>query len=213
MSYFIPFSITKENTTLNGNLEIWLTKGKIILNTKNANYAFGRLHRLFQIVFKKLKIKDMNPKEVLILGFGVGSIASIIRRELKLNSHITGVEHDETLLALGDKYFKTLDLKVDLHMMDAIDFVKSSKKQFDLIAIDLFEDNEVPNKFLTIEFLDLCCNLLSPNGILVFNTIEDNKKQKSQLLLQHLKNSWKAGRAQLLTPFDKNKVLIWERFS
>ncbi|MBE9480460.1 MAG: hypothetical protein IMY69_02060, partial [Bacteroidetes bacterium] len=82
-SFFDDKTIEKTSSQINPYLEIKKEKGKYILNSKNVNYSYGGLHKAFQKIFRKINLKEEKIKNVLILGFGAGSIASILLDEYK----------------------------------------------------------------------------------------------------------------------------------
>ena len=84
ISTFWGIRIKKVISPVNGILEVWYISGKYQLDSDNSNYSFGSLHRLFQQVFLKVGLKERNPENLLLLGFGAGSVVSIIRDELKM---------------------------------------------------------------------------------------------------------------------------------
>ena len=81
--------ILEESTSeVNPLLEVLSVGDKIMLNGANTNYSYGGLHRVFQKVLKKVNIRERKISEVLILGFGTGSVASILKEELGINCRI-----------------------------------------------------------------------------------------------------------------------------
>jgi hypothetical protein len=47
LSYILPFVSSRESK-FNGSLKVMIVNGKKILNTQNANYSFGSLHRIMR---------------------------------------------------------------------------------------------------------------------------------------------------------------------
>ena len=148
-----------------------------MLDTAHVNYSFGGLHKVFQIVFKRFGIKQREIKTALILGFGCGSVASILQDEYNKNLEIVGVEKDEAVIELAKKYFFIEKYKnLSLHCEDAYDFVQRCNKKFDLIAMDVFVDIDIPEKFLDETFVSAAGNLLADDGILFYNLVIYNEK-------------------------------------
>ena len=180
ISYLYDIQVEVASSSLNPFIEVTYHNGKYVLNTKLANYSFASLHKVFQNVFKELKVKEGNYTNILVLGLGAGSIVSILRDEYKLDTPITAVELDPEILRLGKKYFGLNEYKnLNIIEQDAYDLVITCEEKFDLIAVDLFVDLDVPDKFASEEFNYHLNKLLMPKGLLIFNTVVNNKKQKA----------------------------------
>jgi spermidine synthase len=70
--------------------------------------------------------------------------------------------------------------KVNLICADAYQFVMNCKEKFDLIAVDVFLDDIIPASFEKDEFLSRLAVLLSPEGIVVYNRLSQNKNDIEQ---------------------------------
>ena len=103
LSFLFDVTIETTESILNPILKIVLRNGRLLLNTQNANYTYGSLEDAFKFVFKKIKIEDKKLNKILILGFGCGSVAALFNGYI--NIEITGIEADEKVLELYEKYF------------------------------------------------------------------------------------------------------------
>lgn len=183
LSYLFPIHIETTSSLWNSVLEVQLYKGKYVLNSANVNYSFGSLHVLFKKIFRKLKLDWSKINNVLILGFGTGSIATIIN-QYKPGCAITGVEIDPKVLELGEKYFHTGLLKnVTIHQGSADQFFEDNKEKYDLIIIDAFIDIKVPEELETWQFLTKVKEALRPEGLVIFNKVIYSKTSKEQIKL------------------------------
>jgi spermidine synthase len=162
--------VYRSSSQFNPTLEVVENGGHLRLDASHVNYSFGGLHKAFQQLFIKLDISKTAPGSLLILGFGAGSIASIIQNEYELNCSITGVEIDPEVIALGRRFFGTGDFS-DLTIVedDAFLFMEKNTAKFDLVVVDLYLDLDVPAAAETHEFATQLRNALSENGRLVFN--------------------------------------------
>jgi spermidine synthase len=206
LSYVAGNKVEQIISPLNGELNIYYINGKYILNAENTNYSFGELHKGFQKIFKKINLAGKNFKNVLILGFGVGSVASILKDELNKNCSIKGIEKDPIILDIGNKYFDISRFKkTDILVKDAYEYVCSCNEIFDLIVFDIYIDNKIPSVFEHKEFLSTLKNLVSTNGLLVFNKDVNNEEMHQSLFrleenfqlvfpgyqkIQVVKNNW-----------------------
>lgn len=167
---------------MSGQLEVLYKNGKYMLDTANVNYSFGGLHLVFQKAFTHAGIKQREIKSVLILGFGGGSIASILQDEYGKNVEIVGVEKDEVVIELARKYFSIDKYRnLSLYCADAYDFVMNTfHTPFDLIVVDIFVDWMVPEKFLEESYLVALNKRLSATGILFYNFIIRDDKSRNR---------------------------------
>lgn len=178
-SYIAPCPIEQRKGKITPYLEVVLENGKLVLNTAHVNYSYGSLHEIFYETFKKINIQDKEIKNVLILGFGGGSIASMLTDTFHKNCSITGIEADEVVIELAKKYFNIDRLKkLTIHDTDAYNFVLNCTEKFDLIAIDIFIDDETPQKFSDTIFLSALSQLLRPSGIICYNRMLPTSKSE-----------------------------------
>lgn len=181
LSYLYPVTIEITNSLWNPLLEIVLYGGKYSLNSENTNYSFGSLHSLFKKIFRKLKLDWNGINDVLILGFGTGSITEIIDK-YKRDCIIDGVEIDNKVIELGEKYFHTDLLKnVTIHHASADQFLEDCQKKYDLIIIDVYIDMRVPEELETEQFLIRVKNALRIGGLVVFNKYVYSKTTRDQI--------------------------------
>ncbi|MEM1222630.1 MAG: class I SAM-dependent methyltransferase [Verrucomicrobiota bacterium] len=117
--------------------------------------------------------------DVLILGFGAGAVARLLR-EMVEPGRIVGVELDEVHLSIADGFFECSE-GCELICGDAVEWVQdqaAAEESFDLIIDDLYsEEDEVPQRCAPLDddwFVALV-KLLKPNGVLVLNILEPEK--------------------------------------
>jgi len=172
-SFLFPRKIEVRKSEVSGSLEVNYSNGKYVLDSASVNYSFGGLHEIFRKAFDQFNIRDKHYKRALILGFGSGSVASILQDEYGMDVSVTGVEKDKEVIELGKKYFNIDKYKnLSLEYADAYDFMLSSSfVPFDLVVMDVFVDLRVPEKFLEDQFLSALSNCLPEGGILFYNFI------------------------------------------
>ena len=193
-SYIIPINIWTQKSIINKSLEVTWTNGELVLDTKNTNYSFGSLQRilktgLMKIGFEKIK----NFENILILGVAGGSVIKTLVDEIKFKGKIVGVDIDTEIIAIAKKYF---DLQENDHLEIIIDdaekFVKNHSKKYDLIIIDIFQDNFMPEFLFESQFVQNTIALLSISGFVIFNTMVIDSKNEQRNL-------------DYIALFDKNK--------
>jgi len=205
--------IEMSRSEINPSLEVIKMGEKLVLNSSNANYSFGGLHRVFQKVFKKIHLSDRNMEDVLILGFGAGSILAIMQEELGLRCHFTAVEIDPEVIRLGRAYFD-IDRydRLQLIEADAATFMKENKGSFDLIIVDVYIDFEVPESCETTNFVNDLQRGLNPGGMVLFNKLVYNyhAKQSARELMN--KFNMLDGDARMIKVKENvvNRIIVYE---
>ena len=69
-----------------------------------------------------------------------------------------------------------------MNLTDAYFFVEMCEEKFDLIAMDVFIDSEIPSEFEEVEFLENLKRLLKKDGILMYNRLSLDESDKKKTL-------------------------------
>lgn len=171
LSYIFEFPIEKKYSDSSGNLEVTFHKGAYKLSTANAIYSWGKYYESFGTAFKKLDIYNADIHKVLILGYGLGSIADLVKKN-KAVDIIIGVDSDPVIMDLAYRYQQIPER--ELVCMSAIEYIQTSIKKFDLICIDIFIDDKVPATVMQEDFLEKVFQRLNTSGWLIFSQLTQN---------------------------------------
>lgn len=172
------------------DIEVSLINGRYQINAGCVNYSYGPLHDAFRRFFNLDPPVSGKEYPVLILGFGGGSIATILRNELEMPNPITGVELDEMMIKAGQEHFDLGKLAdVEIVIDDAYEFIQKCHQKFSLIAVDLYINDKVPDKFMQAGFIDEVSRCLDSGGKLVFNKLVGGDDEKNEL--NHLETLFK----------------------
>jgi spermidine synthase len=178
-SHITPIVLEMTESEQNPELAVLLNRGRMQLLSGNAIYSWDDLYRNFSTAFEVLKIRDRAVEEVLVLGLGLGSVPFMLERKFGVNAYYTAVEWDEKVAELAMKYtFSRLKSAVNIITADAGDFMEICGSEFDMIIVDIFEDDLTPPQFETPEFLESCLRCLNPGGLLLFNRLYGEHKDK-----------------------------------
>lgn len=173
LSYLLPIKIYQKKSSISKNLEVTWNNGQLVLDSENTNYSYGSLERILRkgllyIGFDRIK----KFENVLVLGVAGGSVIKTLTQEVKFKGKITGVEIDETVISIADKYFGLNKIpNFQLVHDDAFEFVLKTKEKYDLIIIDVFQDTKMPNFLFEDFFINRINFLLQVNGFILFNTM------------------------------------------
>lgn len=175
-SYFGELHVESAPSTYNPHLYVSLRRGRYQLCTAHAVYSYEDRYDNFVRAFKKARLHDREIDNVLILGFGLGSIPIILEKQGH-NYYFTAVEIDEEVLYLANKYsLSEMASNIELICADANAFVMQCSDRYDMICMDVFLDDTVPSVFEEDHFLQKIKELLTPKGLFLYNRLSANSE-------------------------------------
>lgn len=167
--------IRKIRSKYSGVLEITYDRGQKVLDSRNTSYSYGNLQRVWDKVLQRIRIKDVN--RTLILGMGAGSSIQLLREKYNYDRKIVAVELDPVIVEIArDEFGIRPDNNLRIETTDAAEYVSRKTRKFDLILIDLFIDNKVPDILLQRPFWENTAKKTAPGGIILFNAFLDDDK-------------------------------------
>lgn len=181
--------VESTSSEYNPHLYVSLRKGRYQLSTANAVYSFGDLYSNFARIFQRFNWATHPVEEVLLLGLGLGSIPVILEQVHQRKCHYTAVEIDEAVVDLAERYIlHELTSPIQTICADARVVVEQlPAEHYDLICVDIFDDDTVPEAFEHPDFLQRIKSLLRPQGVLLFNRLAATAKD------QHLSRTFYEG--------------------
>lgn len=193
LSWIYPVQVTSVLSKTGSTIEINRYRGKLYLDTGTVNYSYGALQDVFDNVLAAEGLYLKPLKNVLILGFGGGSVAELLFRKNSTSIAISGVESDETIIEIGRKYFPVFNRPMlTVVIEDAEQFCKEHTATYDLVIADLFHEDQVPEQFRTEEFIKNLERLTATEGTLLFNTISEQfTRDQSASLFNMLQSNFR----------------------
>lgn len=128
-------------------------------------------------------LMNKNIKDILFVGFGSGIIINQYEKIFEKLKRIDVVDIEEYIFPLAQKYFnfKVSD-KINFYLQDALVFLKTTKKKYDLIVVDVANDDGIDERFCDMDYLNSIKIHLKKQGIFVSNMPSSrdifNKKNK-----------------------------------
>ena len=173
LSFLLPVKIHQKKSVYSKNLEVTWNNGYLVLDSENTNYSFGSLQRVLKKGLKYIGYERIqNFESILVLGVAGGSVIETLKKEVKFEGKITGVEIDAAVVELATKYFGLGNYNnVSIVIDDAFEYVLKTKEKYDLIIIDIFQDTTMPNFLFEDFFINRINFLLNVNGFILFNTM------------------------------------------
>lgn len=184
-SYFLPVKLKEYASQNSGTVEINLVNGQKVLDTRTSNYSYGSLQKILHTGLIAAGF-DKNVRNVLVLGMGGGSVVPTIREKFQSDAFITLVEIDEKIIEIARNEFNIERFgKLEIVHADALDFVAKNSVFYDVIIVDLFIENIIPEVFTQSDFLKNIAQKLNPRGKLIYNTMAETLSERTLEHIQH----------------------------
>lgn len=130
-----------------------------------------------KLMLASLYIKPQ-PRSILIIGLGGGTLPRALVKALP-DVAIDVVEIDPAVVSVAKQYFGfTTSDRVRVIEMDGRVYVKRAireQRRYDLIMLDAFDHEYIPEHLLTREFLREVKTLLAPDAVLAANTFSSSR--------------------------------------
>jgi spermidine synthase len=157
-----------------------------------------------QMMLGALFVKP-EPQSVLIIGLGGGTIPRALR-EVVPRARIDVVEIDPAVVKVARRYFD-LGNNTALNVIEADGRVQVKRalreqKRYDLVMLDAFDHEYIPEHLLTQEFLKEVKSLLTPGGVLAANTFSSSQ------LYDHESATYASVFPQFFNLKRENRVII-----
>jgi|AntRauTorckE6833_2_1112554.scaffolds.fasta_scaffold00990_11 spermidine synthase len=210
-SYFDDVKVVTTESDHSGLLEVVWTNGRKVLNCDHANYSYGSLYKVFQHTFKALHLQKEQFSNVLILGYGAGGTAQILREEYQFSGTIHGVEVDEAVIRLSEEYFPEGYAAADrIFHADALDFVRALQKPvYDLVIFDVYIDLFIPEPFQQEQFVRQLNEILLPGGLMIYNKVMAGKPDERRARsLQEALGEWFATTEVITKNLKENRMFV-----
>jgi spermidine synthase len=123
------------------------------------------------------------PHNVLIIGLGGGTLPHTLEKLLPA-AQIDVVEIDPAIVRVAHDYFSFQgDARVHIIVQDGRAYARQAlrgSKRYDLIMLDAYERQYIPEHMLTREFLQEVRGLLTPGGIVAANTFSSSRLYQNE---------------------------------
>ena len=137
-----------------------------------------------QVVFPYVRMSfagllaNPEPRHAMMIGLGGGTISNVLT-ELYPKLTIDLIEIDEAVVRVARDYFDFREsANTNVFIQDGRVFTRRAKiqgKKYDLVILDAYTGDYIPEHLMTQEFLQDVHDLLTPDGIVVANTFAISK--------------------------------------
>ena len=118
------------------------------------------------------------PERVLVAGLGGGTLPTALEALLP-RARIDVAEIDAAVVRAARKHFAFVESdRLRVHVNDARVFVKRALgrgEQYDLVLLDAYSGDYIPEHLMTVEFLEETRSLLAPGGAVAANTFATSR--------------------------------------
>jgi spermidine synthase len=161
--------------TQNGNERCMLFRARRGLGRESCKNTAEPEKFVFEYASMMMASLFLNPdpERILIIGLGGGTLPDALQAMLP-NAVIHTVEIDPAVERIAMEYFDfTLGPNTESFISDGRVFVKRALNdgvKYDLVMLDAFEADYIPEHMLTQEFLEEVKGIMTPDGVLAANT-------------------------------------------
>jgi len=122
-------------------------------------------------------------QNVLLLGTAGGALATLLSRR---GVSVTAVDNWPMAFDIARRWFH-LPPAVECIAADALDFLRSTSRQWDAVAIDVFHGVEIPESILTSDIGALLAKTATPGGLIVWNVADGPRSWPAQWIVKVLR--------------------------
>ena len=123
------------------------------------------------------------PTSILVIGLGGGTLPTAFH-QLYPDAHIDTVEIDTAVVKVAEEFFGFRPAEnLNVHTTDARVWTKRAltrEQRYDLIVLDAFNGEYIPEHLMTREYLTETKQLLKDDGVLVANTFAQSELYHSE---------------------------------
>ena len=188
----ITWKITASAPSSFGNLKMvdlvheksGATLSRVLLNdgmTQNVFNAYGQADNLYTFVLERLALAAVpDAKKALVLGIGGGTIPSNFVAD-SIEVHAIDISQRMVDFAKENLGFDSTGMTVEI--ADARTAARNCSRDNDIVTVDLFRDDGIPEHLVTQEFFADIKNCLKDGGVMVMNTFMSTTDQRPEYAL------------------------------
>jgi spermidine synthase len=121
------------------------------------------------------------PANLVMVGLGGGSLAKFCHRHLP-QTRIKVIEINPHVIALRDEFRVPADNdRFRIALGDGAEFVRSPPRHFDVLLVDGYDHQGLPEALSSQRFYDDCFGMLAPGGMLVANLHCGHQRWQQQI--------------------------------
>ncbi len=107
--------------------------------------------------------------KILMIGLGGGTIPLLMERLFGKRVSIDAVEISETMVKMSKSFARKALSNTRIIIGDGADYLRDKKEEYDVLILDAYEGDHIPDVFFGDKFVDDASGALNPDGILAIN--------------------------------------------
>lgn len=138
---------------------------------QNQTYSVGMSTSMYTYALE-LFARSYRPglRTALVLGLGAGVVPIRLAQQ---GVAVDVVDINPASLEIAQRFFGFEPKRVKVHVADARTFLRRCNVTYDVIVVDLFQGDGIPEYIVTQEFFRDLRSCLAGKGVAVFNTLAD----------------------------------------
>jgi len=133
----------------------------------------NHLNSLYARAMMGLLLFTEQPREVLMIGLGGGSLAKFLLHHF-YDCKLKIVEYRSSVLKIARSHFglpfdQRMKIKIGCGAQHVLQESRTIEEHYDLIMVDAYDHAGMVNEVSSLGFFDNCRTLLNKNGLLVIN--------------------------------------------
>lgn len=161
-------------TEKDDNRILTLTKGPDGISVKFNGITYSRRNEnsiftgSYWDYFTPLPLLYDKPN-ILMIGLGGGTIVYQINKLYGRKVTMDVIEIDEKMVDLAKDFIPEEIKKINLFVEDGIEFLKKSRKKYELVFLDAYDGDKIPDEFLDEKTVENIDKVLTEKGVLAIN--------------------------------------------
>lgn len=169
--------IKKTKSRISGEIKVFNVFGRPSLEVGGLEQSGAFVGGIWKKGLTHAKGQLPKIADGLILGLGAGTVARLVG-QFWPEAKITGIEIDAEIIKLARRYFKTHKIpRLKIVKANALKWLEKAKDAYDLILVDVYLGDEVPQGMENQQFLRRIKMLLNPGGLVIFNRLFYKEKK------------------------------------
>lgn len=146
-------------------------------------------------------------RNLLVVGLGGGAFPMLVRRAFPA-TRVEVVELDPLVRKVARDYFGVVeDARLRVHIADGAEFMKRARRRWDLILLDAYGADTIPEPLATDEFFADVARRLAPKGLVIANVADAESSQRERDIIRRMARHFPACVLQR-TPNSDNVIVV-----